>query len=150
MPLNKETKHNIYHTISDVYTAALLPTKPSSDDDFRFRHGFGVKASLPLTQRAPAVTHNTTRRHCGIAISTLMQLEPYVGFFYVLPLVWWRKSKISQEYRVELVMKPWHLTSIWNMLVIQPFLTLFPQILIFFPTYTDVPSWNFLQKVSLT
>ena len=50
-----------YLTMTDVYTAALLPTKPSSDDDSRFRHGFKAEASLPLTQSPPAVTHNTTR-----------------------------------------------------------------------------------------
>ena len=51
----------IYHTIPDVYTTALLLTKPSSDDDFGFRHGFGAEASLPLAQSAPAVSHDTTR-----------------------------------------------------------------------------------------
>ena len=50
-----------YHTITDVYTTALLLTKPSSDDDSEFRHGFGAEASLPLTQNAPAVSHDTTR-----------------------------------------------------------------------------------------
>ena len=35
----------------DVCTTALLPTKPSPDDDSRFRHGFGAEASLPLTER---------------------------------------------------------------------------------------------------
>ena len=34
----------------------------------------------------------------GIAMSALMQLEPYLWSFYVFPLVWWRKFKISQEY----------------------------------------------------
>ena len=48
--------------MTDAYTAALLPTKPSSDDDCGFRHGFGAEASLPLTLSAPAVTHDTTRR----------------------------------------------------------------------------------------
>ena len=71
---------HIYHTMTDVYTAALLPTKPSSDDDSRFKHGFRAEASLPLTQSAPTVTHNTTRL-CWIAISMLMQLEPYLGSF---------------------------------------------------------------------
>ena len=47
--------------MTDVYTTALLPTKPSSDS--RFRHGFGAEASLTLIQSAPAVTHDTTR-HC--------------------------------------------------------------------------------------
>ena len=49
-----------YHTITDVYTTALLLTKPSSDDDSGFRHGFRSEASLPLTHSAPAVSHNTT------------------------------------------------------------------------------------------
>ena len=52
-----------YHTITDVYTTALLPTKPSSDDDFSgFRHGFGAEASLPLAQSAPEESpeHNHT------------------------------------------------------------------------------------------
>ena len=47
--------------MTDVYTAALIPTKPSSDDDSGFRHGVGSEASLPLTQSIPAVTYNTTR-----------------------------------------------------------------------------------------
>ena len=34
----------------------------------------------------------------GIAISTLMQLEPYLESFYVFPFVWWRKPKISEGY----------------------------------------------------
>ena len=34
-----------YHTITDVYTTALLLTKPSSDDASGFRHGFGAEAS---------------------------------------------------------------------------------------------------------
>ena len=40
--------------------AVLLPIKSSSDDYPGFRHGFGAEASLPLTQGAPAVFHNTT------------------------------------------------------------------------------------------
>ena len=58
--------HN--HTMTDVYTAWLLPTKPSSHDDSGFRYGFGVKASLPLAQDALAVTRNTTRL-CWIDIT---------------------------------------------------------------------------------
>ena len=50
-----------YHTITDVYTTALLLTKPSSDDDSGLRHGFGAEASLPLNQSAPAVSHDTAR-----------------------------------------------------------------------------------------
>ena len=57
-----------YHTITYVYTTALLLTKSSSDDDSGFRHGIGVEASLSLTQSAPAVSHNTTRL-CQIVVS---------------------------------------------------------------------------------
>ncbi len=62
-PARAEELFNIYryHTITDVYTTALLPTKPSSDDDSGFSHGFGAEASLPLTKSAPPVTHDTTR-----------------------------------------------------------------------------------------
>ena len=41
--------------------AVLLPVKSLSDDDPGFRHAFGAEASLPLTQGAQAVSHNTTR-----------------------------------------------------------------------------------------
>ena len=59
-----------YHTITDVYTTALLLTKPSSDDDSGFRHGFRAEASLPLAQSASAVSHDTTRL-CQIAVTGL-------------------------------------------------------------------------------
>ena len=73
--------------MTDVYTAALLPTKPSSDNDF------GAEASLPLTQSAPAVTHDTTRRcwmdvtlwDCHIHAYTVRALSWI--FFRVSPLV---------------------------------------------------------------
>ena len=115
-----------YHTMTDVYTAALLPTKPSSDDDSGFRHDFRAEASLPLTQSVPAVTHNTTRlcwltSLCGIAISTLMQLESYLGsFLYIFSCL---SPRLVKNTELELVMKPRHPTSIGNTLVIQPFLT---------------------------
>ena len=47
--------------MTHVYTAVLLPTKHSSDDDSGIKHGFGAEASLPLTQSTPAVIHDTTR-----------------------------------------------------------------------------------------
>ena len=52
--------YSSYRTITDVFTTSLLPKKPSSDDDSRFRHGFGAEASLPLAQSAPVVSHDTT------------------------------------------------------------------------------------------
>ena len=57
-----------YHTITDVYSTALLLTKPSSDDDSGFRHGFVTEASLPLAQSTPAVLHDTTRL-CQIVVA---------------------------------------------------------------------------------
>ena len=49
------------YTFLYTFLYALLPIKPSSDDDSVFRQGFGAEASLPLTQSVPAVTNNTTR-----------------------------------------------------------------------------------------
>ena len=57
-----------YHAITDVYTTALLLTKPSSDDDSGFSYGFGTEASLPQAQSAPAVSHDTTRL-CQIVVA---------------------------------------------------------------------------------
>ena len=57
-----------YHTITDVYTTALLLTNPSSNDDSGIRHGFRAEASLPLAQSAPAVSHDTTRL-CQIVVA---------------------------------------------------------------------------------
>ena len=54
--------------MTNVYTKALLPTKPSSDDDSGLWHGFRAEASLPRTQSTPAVTHNTTK-FCWIDIT---------------------------------------------------------------------------------
>ena len=56
----KKKKRKLY-TKSAAKEAVLLRVKSSSDDDPGFRHGFGAEASLPLTQGAPAVSHNTTR-----------------------------------------------------------------------------------------
>ena len=76
-----------YDTITDVYTTALLQAKPLSYDDFGLRHGFGAETSLPLAQCSPAVSYETTSL-CqtvvsvnGIARSTMLQLEPYLGPF---------------------------------------------------------------------
>ena len=89
----------VYYIMTDACTAVLLPTKPSSEDDSGFRHSFGAEASLPLTQSAPAVTHDTTR--LWWIVVTLWDYHIYPGavrvFYNVFPLIWWKKSKISQE-----------------------------------------------------
>ena len=87
-----------------VFTEAWLPTKPSSDDDSGFRHGFGAEVSLPLTQSTPAVTHDITRLcwivvtlwDCHIHADAVKALSCFC-FFNVFPLVRWKKSQISQE-----------------------------------------------------
>ena len=115
--------------MTDVYTAVLLPTKPSSDDDSGFRHGFGAEASLTLTQSAPAVTHNTTRL-CWIDV-TLWDCHVHTDAVRALPWIFYmyfllfdgESPRLVKNMEVELVMKPWYPTLIGNTLVIQPFLT---------------------------
>ena len=102
--------------MTDVYTAALLPRKPSSDDDSRFRHGFKTEAS--------------TSWDCHIHTDAVRALS-WIIFMYFL-LSDGESPRLVKNTEVELVMKPRHLTLIGNTLVIQPFLTLFSQIIIFF------------------
>ena len=103
--------------MTDVCTVALLPTKPSSDDDSGLRHSFGVKASLPLAWSDPAVTIPPDfvgfSSLYGIAISTLMQLEPYLGSFLCISSCLTEKVLVKNM-EVELVMKPQHPTTIGN------------------------------------
>ena len=114
--------------MTDVYTTALLPVKPSSDDS-GFRYGFGAEASLPLTQSAPVVTHDTIRL-CWIDITLwscyihadAVRVLPWVFFMYFL-LPDGESPKLVKNTEVESIMKPRHPTSIGNTLVIQPFLT---------------------------
>ena len=115
--------------MTDVYTAVLLPTKPPSDDDTGFRHGLWVEVSLPLTQSAPAVIHNTTilcwivitLEDCYIHTDAVRALS---GIFFMHFLLSERESsRLVKNAKVELVMKPQLLTPIGNILVIKPFLT---------------------------
>ena len=115
--------------MTDVYIAALLPTKPSSDDDSGFRHGLGAKTSLPLTQSAPVVTHDTTRLcwiditlwDCYIHANAVRALS-WIFFMYFL-LSDGERPRLVKNTEVELIMKTRHPTSIGNTLTIQPFLT---------------------------
>ena len=54
-----------YYTITDVCTTALLPTKPLSDDDSGFWHGFGAEASLPIGQ-SDTTTLSDCRHSMGL------------------------------------------------------------------------------------
>ena len=88
----------ILYTKTAAKEAVLLPVKSSSDDDLGFRYGFGAEASLPLTQGAPAVSHNTTRLYrmvlnlyeCHIRSDAVTGL--FWIFFYIFPLLCWCKS----------------------------------------------------------
>ena len=121
--------HSRYHTITYVCTTALLPTKPSSDDDSGFRHGFRAEASLPLTQSAPAVSYDTTR-FCQIVV-TLWDCQIHADAVRALSWIFSMyfllsdggSPRLVKKMEVELVIKPLHLTSIGNTFVIQPFLT---------------------------
>ena len=80
-----------YLRMTDVYTAALLPTYPSLDDDSGFRHSFETEASLLLTQRTPTVTHDIIRRcwidvavwYCHIHAEAVRALS-WIYFMYFL------------------------------------------------------------------
>ena len=54
--------------MTNVYTAVLLPTISSSNNNSGFRHGFRTEALLTLTQSAPIVTHDTNRL-CSIDVT---------------------------------------------------------------------------------
>ena len=118
-----------YHTMIDVCTTALIPAKRSSDDDSGFRHGFRVKAWLPLAQSAQAVSHDNTRL-CQIVVSLW---DCYIYADAVRTLSWifsmyfllsdGGSPRFVKKTVVELAMKPLHPTSIGNTFVIQPFLT---------------------------
>ena len=118
-----------YHTITDVYTAALLLTKPSSDDDSGFRHGFGAESSLPLAQSVPAVSHDTTRLcqivvalwDCQIHVDAVRALSWMFSMYFLLSDG--GSPRLVKKTEVELAIKPLRPTSIGNTFVIQPFLT---------------------------
>ena len=118
-----------YHTITDVCTTALLPTKPSSDDDSGFKHSFRVEASLPLTKSAPAVSYDTTRL-CQIVV-TLWDYHIHTDAVRALSWIFSMyfllsdggSPRLVKKTEVELAMKPLHPTSIGNTFVIQLFLT---------------------------
>ena len=91
-----------YQTMTDVYTVALLPTKPSSDDDSGFRPMPFRESIITTNPECPSSNSQYHQilldwRHSGIAISMLMHKEPFLGSFLCIsscPI----KSKISLEY----------------------------------------------------
>ena len=106
--------------------AVLFPIKSSSDDDPGFRHGFGAEASLPLTQYAPAVSHNTTRLYwmmfdlyeCHIRSDAVTVL--FWSFFFIYSLFFDGESlSLVKNVGVAIKIKPRHLISRGNMPVDQ-------------------------------
>ena len=59
-----------FHTMTDVYTAALLQPKTSSDDNSGLRHGFGAKASLPLMLYTHIINMLIYTYTCSCSITT--------------------------------------------------------------------------------
>ena len=135
-----------YHTITDVYTIALILTKPSSDDDSGFRHGFGAEASLPVAHSTPAVSDDTTRL-CQIIVA---QWDCQINAVADRALSWTfsmhsllsdgESPRLVKKTEVESAIKPLHPTSIGNTFVIQAFLTHCSRRSSYFSTYADVPN----------
>ena len=106
-----------YHKITDVYTtAALLLTKPSSDDDSGFRHGFRAEVSLPLAQSAPAVPHDTTRL-CQIVVvlwDCLIHADAVRALSWIFSMYFLLSDggnpRLVRKMEVELAIKPLHPT----------------------------------------
>ena len=96
-------KYIYIYTNTAAKEAVLLPVKSSSDDDPGFKHGFRTEASLPLTQGAPAVSHNTTRLYwmvfnryeCHIRSDAVTAL--FWIFFNIFPLLCRCKSDASRS-----------------------------------------------------
>ena len=150
----------IYIYINFIYKnshkkAVLLPIKSSSDDDPEFRHGFGPKASLPLTQGAPAVSHNTNRLYwmvydlyeCHIRSDAVTALF-WIFFIYSLFFAGESMSLVKIE-GVEFEIKPRHSISRRNMSVDEPSLILCLCRSLYFWISADAPSQCWPQKGSL-
>ena len=117
------------YTKTSAKEAVLLPVKSSSDDDPGFRLGFKTEASSPLTQGAPAVSHNTTRLYwmvfnlyeCHIRSDAVTAL--FWIFFYLYSLFFAGVSPILfKNVEVAFEIKPRHPISRGNMSVDQSFL----------------------------
>ena len=139
--------------MTDVCKTALLPTKSSSDEGSGFRYGLNAEASLPLAQSTPAVSYNKTRL-CWIVVTLwdchihadIVRALSWIFFMYFI-LSEWIESKISEECGGWVGNETSASNLNWKYIGYPAiFDTLFLPDLHIFPTYADVPSWNFLQK----
>ena len=133
-------------TRTTAIKAVFLPIKSSSDDDHGFHHGFGAEASLPLTQGAPAVSHNTTRLYwvvfdlyeCHIRSDAVTVLF-WIFFVYSLFSAGESQSFVKNV-EVAFEIKPRNPISRGNMSVDQPFLIHSSRRSSYFPISADAPS----------
>ena len=111
-----------------IYKNCRKRSSSSSDDDPGFRIDFGAEVSLPLTQGAPAVSHNTTRLYwmvfnlyeCHIRSDVVTAL---FWIFFIYSLFFAGESPIwVKNVEVAFEIKPRHPISRGNMSVDQPFL----------------------------
>ena len=93
----------------------MLPIKSSPDDDPGFKYGFWAEASLPVTQGAPAVSHNTTR----LIWMVFALYECHIHS----DVVKGESPSLVKNVEIEFEIKPQHQISIGNISVDQPFLT---------------------------
>ena len=122
-----QKKYKKLYTKTAAKEAVLLPVKSSSDDHPGFRHGFRAKASLPLTQGAPAVYHNTTRLYwmvfnlyeCHIRSDAATVL---FWIFFIYSLFVGVSPILVKNVEVAFKIKPRHPISRGNMSVDQSFL----------------------------
>ena len=120
--------HSRYHTITDVYTIALLLTKPSSDDDSEFSHSLGAEASLPLNQSPPEVSHDTSRLcqivvalwDCQIHVDAVTALSWIFSMYFVLSVG--GSPRLFKKTEFELAINPC-IRPRGNTLVIKPHMT---------------------------
>ena len=114
-------------TIIDVYTAELLPTKPSSDDDwvqawFRGRSIITTNPECPSTYLRYHQTllnwHHSLRLPYPRWYNQSLRLDLFFIFINFL-LSDGESPRLIKNAVGEFVMIPWHLTSIGIMLVIQ-------------------------------
>ena len=126
----KDLELELYHHMQfSVKPMTLTGTITPGLSGPGFRHNFGAKASLPLAQSSPAVSHDTTRLcqivvalwDCQIHADAVRALSWIFSVYFLLSDG--RSPRLVKKTVVELAIKPLHPTLIGNTFVIQPFLT---------------------------
>ena len=111
-----------------IYIYIYKNCHKKADDDPGFRHGFEAEASLPLTQAAPAVSHNTTRLYWMVFNLYECHMRSDAGLslfwiFFIYSLFFTGESpSLIKNVKVAFEIKPRHPIPRGNMSVDQPFL----------------------------